>query len=566
MDDTIVYELSAKSEGDPCVFIKKDWISILDNQNQNYQGNQCVIDTSQLSNSNKYMNYREAYLTVPLMINLTSSTSTGSFSPATAATSADYAIGLKNWYGSIIHSFTLDLAGTTVIQQTPYLGLWNNFKLLTTLSYNDILTQGAVIGFYPDNAKGFAFNSTASLNGIGASNNNNALTAPIVSGAFNSYDNSNSGFLLRQQAWNFDLAGLTAPNSDAYSTLTDSAKLSQLWKSYIFKKQNSTGTAAGIWQVAITGIIYLKHIHTFFEKIPLIKGIFMKLTLNLNQSSVNFGCDSSGNFTLPTVNSPLGGVSPILIASKTGSSGGSECFIADNNYIASVNVGKTCINSIQTTLGAAGSPFGGSIILNVPAYTFNPVIEQSYLQNPIKKIVFSDLYQYQITGTINESSVFNNLITNGIQNLKSVLVIPFFQSSANGGIAPFLSPFDTAGGGTTSPLCLLTNFNCQISGQNAIYNTEKYSYEQFCNQLKGVNAVNGGQTDGLTSGLIGLTEFENQYCYYYVDVHRMLPVEQDVPKALNIIGQNTSLKAIDLFVFAEYECACSVNIILGSRV
>ena len=200
MDDTIVYELSAKSEGDPCVFIKKDWISILDNQNQNYQGNQCVIDTSQLSNSNKYMNYREAYLTVPLMINLTSSTSTGSFSPATAATSADYAIGLKNWYGSIIHSFTLDLAGTTVIQQTPYLGLWNNFKLLTTLSYNDILTQGAVIGFYPDNAKGFAFNSTASLNGIGTSNNNNALTAPIVSGAFNSYDNSNSGFLLRQQA------------------------------------------------------------------------------------------------------------------------------------------------------------------------------------------------------------------------------------------------------------------------------------------------------------------------------------------------------------------------------
>jgi hypothetical protein len=42
------------------------------------------------------------------------------FLPNTAGTSADYVFGLKNWYGSIIHSMTLDLNGTTIIQQTPY--------------------------------------------------------------------------------------------------------------------------------------------------------------------------------------------------------------------------------------------------------------------------------------------------------------------------------------------------------------------------------------------------------------------------------------------------------------
>ena len=112
--DTLVFDMSSMSEGTPSVFVRKDWLSILDNQNQNYQGNQSVLDTSQLANSNKYMNYREAYLTVPLLITLTQQTgAAAAFNPETAATSADYAIGLKNWYGSIVHSMTLDYNGTT---------------------------------------------------------------------------------------------------------------------------------------------------------------------------------------------------------------------------------------------------------------------------------------------------------------------------------------------------------------------------------------------------------------------------------------------------------------------
>jgi hypothetical protein len=78
--------------------------------NQNYNSNQSVIDTSQLSNSNKWASYREAYLLMPLLLTL--STPAGVFKPSSA--SSDYAIGLKNWFGSIIHSFTLDYMGTTI--------------------------------------------------------------------------------------------------------------------------------------------------------------------------------------------------------------------------------------------------------------------------------------------------------------------------------------------------------------------------------------------------------------------------------------------------------------------
>ena len=152
--------------------------------------------------------------------------------------------------------------------------------------------------------------------------------------------------------------------------------------------------------------------------------------------------------------------------------------------------------------------------------------------------------------------------------------MPFFSkgtvagagADGNMGMLPFQSPFDPAGGGPTSPLVQFTQFNIQISGQNAIYNTERYAFEQFNNQLYGVNAVNGGCTDGLTSGLFNSLGFEMEYTYYYVDVSRMLPVEESVPKSVQVVGTNASNKAIDLWCFIEYGVSVDIDLLTGSRV
>ena len=638
--DGLVFDMSSQSDGTPEVFTKKDWISILDNQNQNYQGNQVVIDTSQLANSNKYINYREAYLAVPMILTLTSSytatqvaliTNTPPvagnvayknstvFQPATIL--SDWAVGLKNWYGSIIHSFTCDYNGTTIIQQTPLIGMWNTFRLMTSLSMGDVLTQGSSIGFYPDSAQacgitsvganGLAFSSTAIPTPTSATFNNRNAPAlfdlqnggkAVLRASGLPY---NKGMFMRQACWNFDPeadmggGGVLAENVSPYSSLQIPASLTLLYKSYVFNKQNPTITPPyvlgadvanitglagnGVWQAQIMGQIYLKHIHPFFESIPLLKGVFMKLTANLNQSSVNFttlstapgGLIVNNNITSCVVQSPLGGVSPIMIA-QVGSevpvaavsplrAGGS--LLTTGDYIVSLAVGNRCLNTQQTNIGAIvqQSHLIGSITLNCPAYSFNPVFESSYLSSPVKKIVYTDCYQYQVANVGGNNGLFNNLVSNGIANIKSVLVLPFFTSAANGGLVPFQSPFDPAGAGPTSPLCLLTQFNVQISGQNMIYNTERYSYEQFMNQLKGYGAVNGGQTDGLTSGLVGFAEFESEYCYYFVDCSRMLPVEQAVPKSINILGTNTSQKDVSLYIFVTYGCEVSVDVLTGSR-
>jgi len=573
--DSLVYDMSQVSDVQPSVFVKKDWLSILDNQSQNYSGNQCVIDTSQLANSNKYMNYRESYLSVPLLLTLNQTAVGIGIVPTAAATSCDYVLALKNWSGSLIHSLTLDYNGTTIVQQTGFQGIYNTFKLYCSLSMNDVLAEGASIGFYPDDPLAFQLNQTASIDGIGISNNRNSFVAngPIVTGAFNSYTGANAGIAQRQMWINYDNSALTGVGASAFSVLNSQANINALYKSSILTKVDGTAGVIGVYQQQAIVQIKLKHLHSFFDNVPLLKGVFMRLTLNLNNTSFSFtSAGVGGVITLNSVSAPYGGVNPLMLCSA-GVGSGAVAALGAATYIASVAVGQRALAS--GTVGVAGVANGAlasSITLNVPAYTFNPTFEASYLSQPVKKVDYTDIYQYLITNISASNGQINNLVSNGISGIQSVLVVPFLSTvsaaAGNLGISvpQFQSPYDTAGTGTTGPLALLTNFNVVIAGQNMIYNTQRYAYEQFMNQMYGYGSVNGGQTDGLASGLINSLQFETSQCFYYVRCDRMLPVEESIPKSVSIIGQNSSSYAVDLYVFVEYKSSISILALGGGRV
>ena len=699
MCDKLVYDLAQEVEGSPSVFVRKDWINILDNQNQNYSNNQSVLDTSQLSNSNKYMSYREAYFSVPFVVTIATSasaevagtavlaTTAPIFDPSTATTSQDCAVGLKNWYGNIIHSFTVDYNGSTIIQQTPFVNMWNSFKLITSLSYNDLLTQGSVIGFYPDDSESFEFYDTSlggagntascpfqsappaggaataagylacvTVAGHGACNNTNFITTTTTNQVnhFQSFKSGsgNFGYNERLKWLTFDVQGIASSSpilggispGSTYGQLLQGGNalvintvptngtiaLNALWKGYIYNKRTqTTGNAVpGVLQYAVISTIYLKHVHSFFNMIPLLKGVFMKMTMNLNNSSCSITAASTVTAnggavsTTPTVRyllcnsvaSALGGSNMLMVSSNAVGNGGANLMspqlvgaggitVTGNGlatiaqpYRINLSVGAVCLDSSLVNISGITlnpSPMSKSIYLYIPAYTFNPTFEQAYLSSPVKQIKYSDIYQYQVLNVGANGANFNNLLTNGINNVKSVLILPFYSSSTSGTINPstlsgltttntniitstntgftsglpvWSSPFDCAGCGTTSPLCHITNFNVQVSGQNAIYNLEKYGFEQFNNQLYGQNSVNGGLTDGITSGLIDRIDFDLKYCYYYVNIERMLPVEQSVPKSIQILGTNASSRAVDLICFIEYGTEISIDTITGARV
>jgi hypothetical protein len=564
--DTLLFDMSSTTEGTPQIFVRRDWLSILDNMNQSYIGNQSIIDTSQLANSNKYMSYYEATIILPLILTLTSTTQVD----LDLTGQGDYVLGLKNWLGSMVHSFTLDYNGTTIIQQTPYINLWNSFCLITSFNYNDF-TEWATIGFYPDTSTSFTINGASTQNGVGIANNQNTITPITPTSNLGQSTIGNIGFLKRQQYFNYDPntlpAGSIAGGTGTYGSLISTQNIINSYKSLIFTKQTGVaGTTTAVIQQAIVGQIKLRHLHNFFQEVPLLKGVFMKLTMNLNQSSTNFTFNATGDlFTAVSVSCPLGGTNPLMISSAYNATNGSAG-LSSASYIASIAVGGRVINSQQNSIaGVSSSPLLQSIMLNIPSYVFNPIYEQAYLSSSVKTIVYNDLYQYQVVN-VAPNAPFNNLITNGIAGIQTILVLPFFNPASNQSLIPYQSPFDTCGGGTTSPLCLLGNFNVVISGQNAIYNTERYTYEQFVQQLYGLNAVNGGLTEGVNSGLINQLDFETLYNYYAVNVSRMLPIEEAVPKSVNIIGQNFSSRIVDLYVFVNYKTSVSIDILTGSRV
>jgi hypothetical protein len=584
------------------------------------------------------MSYREAYLAIPLTLSL-STPNIAAGAPFTAAaagcvleptplpsftngvnnettlqSTADCAIGLKNWFGQIIHSFTLDYNGTTIVQQTPFCNMWNTFKLLTTLSYGDVITQGPTIGFYPDSTS-FYYNlvpnganaPSGSQNGIGWCNNHlgniptastnvftgstsynlgNQSQSIVERGLYQTFNLSNTGgnygLTKRISYINYN-PGAQQFNQAPIGLLGISAdNCVNVWKSYISQQLNSDNPGqSGCMVVSVMATVYLKHIHGFFNMIPLLKGVFMKMTMNLNNatSTVTYATVGGNNIVSDySSNVPVGGVNPLLIPSfATGSNNAvahtnaanvPQVITVGGPYWYNISVGAIQLQQPPNAVGVALTPgrLSKSIYLYVPAYTFNPVFEQAYLSNPIKQIKYTDIYQYQVQN-IPVGNQFNNLITNGIANIKSVLIIPFVNQNGIYLQSPsYQSPFDTAGCGTTLPLTTLGNFNVQISGQNAIYNTQRYTFEEFNNQLYGQNAVNGGLTDGLTSGLIGFKEFQENYCYYYVNVERMLPVEQSVPKSVQIIGTNYHQQIIDLWVFIEYGVEINIDLQTGARV
>ena len=94
---------------------------------------------------------------------------------------------------------------------------------------------------------------------------------------------------------------------------------------------------------------------------------------------------------------------------------------------------------------------------------------------PTKRVEYEDVFQYQFTG-VNAGDTFNFLVSNGIADIQSVLVVPYLSASANDGMNPFLSPYGTAGA-TPDPIPL-QQFNIMLSGVNLFLENEEQDLRQ----------------------------------------------------------------------------------------
>ena len=604
--DSIVFEESVNTEVSSSEFVDKQWLYVNDNNNGSYSS-QVVLDTTPLANSGSYINWSEAFILMPLVLQFESASVL-----MTATTPIDYLGALKSGYWNMLHSLTCEFNNGNIIQQVPFLNVFCSFKNITSWSKDDLTDWGAVCGFAPDTAKSWAYLSTAPANnsalsgsGSGLTNNRDSPYVTIfipVAGTTPAYNVStrstqfstdirqswNEGLFIRQSAINYNpivqVAGL-GNFSTNQGALCSAANCSQVFRTFV-------ASAANLRWFAIDAVIRLKDVADFFQKVPMLKGSTMRLYLNTNQTYFQV------TQTAPTYAALTGVVNATAVMSLTASpvilGGGGTCPVLYSSN--ALGQGASILTPLQSDAAAAATAVVNvsisivrtqfqqmptqnlscpisSVRLYAPAYTMSPIAEQRYLSlTPTKRIVYNDIFQFSFPSQ-SVNSPFNILVTNGIPNIRSVLVLPLLPSASNGtaaagGVrtASILSPFASTPA-SPDPL-VIQNFQVQISGKNLFINQLQYDYEDFYEQLVSANQLNGSLTTSLASGLVSKADFQNLYRYYYGNCARSLPSEEGVAKAIQIQGTIVSplATAVDLMVFVEFEREITIDVRTGARI
>jgi hypothetical protein len=340
----------------------------------------------------------------------------------------------------------------------------------------------------------------------------------------------------------------------------------------------------------------------FLDKLGLVKGAFLRFQINLNtathriQYTRRVAVDPAALTVSSISNSVSNGCSPIIFSSSSTGQGANPIRTAVGNAIGNndgVRRFDLQLSLVQLSGTNIAHPALKQVRLYVPIYQLSPVMETQLLSlNRTKKIVYRDIMQYQVD--VNGTDSFNTLLTNGIINPKTLIIIPMIRSatsstinanvgSSGGNITGYIatllanaptqaipcptwqSPFTTEPA-TSSPLVALTDLQILVSGQTMWAENQRYDFQQYMNELQSINAINGNLITGLTSGLISEDDWTYMYRVYCCDLSRRLESENLVPKSIQIQGTNCSRQPISLFCFVEFEKNIVIDLVSGQKI
>jgi hypothetical protein len=520
------------------VFNKREWLYINDT-NTSYDQGTSIIETTSLSNNSKFLDYNSGYLSVPILITLTSNAAAITGIADTGVLPYTKSIGFKQSFLSMINSITVDLNGQPMVQQNQLIDIYNHFRLLTSESWTS-QNRWSTIGFYPDVSTVAGFSSAATI------------YAPANQPANNS--DLNTGFTERIK-YILDDAGRTF-SGEVESVLSNvilKADLAKLYVSHISTLTAGTAdTKSPLIQYSVKATIMLKDIHPLFEVMPISKSLNFKIQIFWNNSVATATHDGAEWTAQSSQYRAYNGTNPLMLNNFTDGFAGSVA----GTLRASVYVGDTCHDSTQkavvTTLGTGA--VGKQVELWVPAYQMLPDVELNYAENHMRDVSYYDYYQFSLKG-ITSSGTFNHLVSNGISNLKAVLIVPLFSDLNNN-----VNLFDDGG---PQLMAHISDFNVLVGGSNVLHQDSRYTYQQFNNEFFHEFGINGNQSPGLGSCLIDFKSWLKKP-YYYVNCSRVPLEQQKAYRSLQIKGTNPTQKTIDYVIFAIYEKNFQLDIISGN--
>ena len=558
MADEYDIQQSLEAQGDEFLMQNRTFAYVNDSNNGSYNGSsQITIDCSGIANSGKYMSFQQSFLQIPLVMTLNSVL--GQLNNVTGEN--NFAASLKNSYTTLIHSLNAELSNNSVVATTSYTNMAINYNLLTGMSAEDEKNLGPTIGFAKDDVLSMRYQPVANVLGLGECNTSIARPNfdPNAGYGLSSFTH-NSGRLSRQMnSTSYDIA---MRNTESVQHVINSGKNYSQRDAIVVNPGIVTGTVVNYYIIAT---IPLNILSDLFAKMPLVKGSYLKLTLNLNTGCTTTLTMLNNTFTSVTSSSPNNCVpyqiSPCITGQGFNPQGTVPCTVAQ----LSIGVARNSFSGI-----AYNHPSLSSCRLYCCLYDLSPSCETMYLSKmPTKIVKYQDIISFQ-TLAVPVNGTFSQVLTNGISRVRRLIGVTQIASNFNnagiaGTIAPMASPFSCSPGTVTG--CAITNFNVLLSGVQLYSQNYNLGIEHFFQELRKSNSINGGSTIGMSSGLLSQSDFENGYRFITADLSRKSSEAVDnIAKSIQVIGTNSSSLPIDIYWFVFYERQIEIDIQTGSLI
>ena len=514
-------------------------------------------DLTSIYNSSNYSDASNLFMTIPIVLVATTSNGAVLTAPPTGASSL---VTLKNGYQGLVHQIEITANGKTIHDTQAFQSLYTNFKMLSSMSANDLQCNAPTLGLAPmlDNEKSMRYFSAAApggtaQNGIGITNNL-AFNIATATGLVAAAQNSNS-FNPAVAARASRIADTTA-TGNAWNNFYGAGKL--LSATELIKEFKPYFTvAADVMYWYDVAVIPLKYLVDGIDKLGLVKKLDLKVRIYLNCGSIQSTILTPNTFTnYGAWSSNFGGSCPLsinylgptsLTAATTLITAG--CFVARNP--SSMGTG-TAIATPQVS-----HPMG-ACRMYYSQVKLEPSKDIAYRQANSDKLVVYERILYNTDANISVGMSYSKLINSGIKNPIGIAIIPLI-AKATAGYSQYESPYDQCPS-TYSPLSL-TNLQVSLGGVNMLSTTLSYTFENFIEQVALAETLTSADI-GLSVGLIGEQWWENNRVYW-VDLARSRDADKTSERNVNVSFTNNSLVAIDVVYFTVYLDSFKINIERG---
>lgn len=530
--ESYIFDKAMEEKTEPqAITSEKFYLDLNDQNNGNYKNQQLIFDLSSLSLVDGWTSLEDSVIRIPYQV-----TATSSAENFAADATVKGLVNLKGNFTSVVDSMSVMLDNRVIRTFSSHSEVPAYFNLISSMSEDYKKVASSIVNQEMDSGNG---TYTTALG-------EHLLTnAAIYNKSRRVADSGDaSGFQ--------ELVNITNKSKSHYVRSTDK----KLTWNYMFE-------------------IPLKHLDDLFQKIPLGRGYYLKLNMQIHSGTCSFV--STAKAISAASSTTTYGTLPFMVSVSTLSAGTHGVLAAAGASTIKIEAGI-----LQNAAAAAKNPLLGSCQFHACIYKARLNEEKRLLQRPPVEIHYNQAmfqthrnvpantaFAFQISSSSSRPShlLIHTRLSDTINMSESVQDQAYDNTSNAVPMGTMASPFSSSPM-TTKPYSSLSQMQLSIGGM-PVYSRGPLNvdYDFYNDNFRSFNSVNGGKDAQDCSGLISREEWEKNYGYVVVDLRKYdMHANWLAPKDISITATNNSPNKVDymfyLFEERDFKLDCSTGKIL----